>query len=72
MGSCLASFEARDDVIVCVCDGSDVPSQRVCVRQVMCLSAILVERHGSVLKKSFLWSLSFSLSIIIFINTSIF
>lgn len=52
MGSCLASFEARDDVIVYVDDGSDVPSQRVCVRQVMCLSAILVERHESVWKKN--------------------
>lgn len=50
MGSCLASFEARDDVIVCVCDGSDVPSRRVSVRQVMCLGAILVEKHEYVQK----------------------
>lgn len=45
MGSCLASFEARDDVIVCACmmgvmyHPGEFVSARLCV-------SVLVERHS--------------------------
>lgn len=54
---------------MCACGGSDVPSQRVSV-QVMCLSAILVEKLEYVQKNdSYAQSRS---SVIIFMNTQMF